>query len=127
MWIKWLFTVASLMNSRGGRLAVGAAGGDQLEDLELPLAERFLAWRADPAQQPRRDRGREHRLAVRGRPHRPEQLTARRVLEQVAGGARLDGGQHVAVGVVGGQHQDPRGDTALGQLLDGGHPVQPRP
>ena len=57
MWSRWLLTVASLMNSRAAASRLVLPGGDQFEDLELPLAERFLAWRADPAQQPRRHRG----------------------------------------------------------------------
>jgi len=48
-------------------------------------------------------------------PHGPQQLRTRGVLEQVAGGAGLDGRQHVAVGVEGGQHEHPHRGRQLGQ------------
>src|ERR1700722_18770266 len=63
--------------------------------------------------------------APRGARARAQRLVPRGVLEEVTGGARLDGGQHVAVGVIGGEHQHAGRVAAAGKLGDGGHPLPP--
>ena len=115
--------MASLMNSRAAasRLVAPAATSSRTS------SSRWLSGPAPGARNRSISRaatdGDEHGLAPGRGPDRPQQFVAGRVLEQVAGRARLDRGQHVAVGVVGGQHQHARGHAAPGQLGDRGHPV----
>jgi zinc/manganese transport system permease protein len=90
----------------GGGL-VGRAAGDEAQDLELAGAQAAGLAGAEAAHEGAGDGGGEHRPAgVRG-PDGADQLVAGGVLEQVAGGARLDRGQDVAVGVERREHQDP--------------------
>src|SRR5215469_1735627 len=87
---RWVFTVASLTNSRAAASRFVLPPGHQLEHLELALAERAGVRGADPADQPGGDRGRQHRLAAGRGPHRAQQLRPRRVLEQITGRPGLD-------------------------------------
>jgi hypothetical protein len=123
-WTRWVLTVASLTWRRAATSRLVAPPGPQLQHLQLALGEGLGGRLAELAAQPGGDLGGEHRLAPGGRPHGPEQLGPRGVLEQVAGGAGLDGADHVAFGVEGGQDQHPDLRVALPQGPDGGHPVQ---
>jgi hypothetical protein len=106
---RCVFTVASHEELRGD-LAIGGAARHQSQNLQLPLAERLRRRlrSANPAEQPGGDGRRQHGLSACRRPHRPEELFAGTVLEQVPGRTGLDRGQHVA------------------QSVDGGHPVHTR-
>jgi hypothetical protein len=106
-------TVASLMNNlaAASRLVVPAATSSRTSSSR---------WLSGPAPAGARNRlisraatEGEHRLAPGRGPDRPQQFGARRILEQIAGRARLDRGQHMTVGVVGGQHQHTRGAASL--------------
>ena len=105
---RWVLTVASLMNSCRPPPGWSCRRGDQREHLQLARAERRLLGRAADLPISRPATAGESTDSPRAAARTAaEQLVARGVLEQVAGGAGLDRGQHVAVGVVRGEHQHP--------------------
>ncbi len=112
------------MNSSAAASRLLRPRGHQPQHLELARAQRRLGLgRADAAEQRRRHGGGEDGVAVGSGADAAQQLLARRVLEQVAGGAGVDRGQHVGVVAVGGEdeHADLREPVA--QLADRGDAV----
>ena len=75
-----------------------------------------------PARGPRGDDG----VAVVDGADRGDEVLGRGVLEQETGRTGLDGAHDVAVGVEGGQDDDPPGDAAGHELAGGGQTVEPR-
>ncbi len=79
-----------------GDLLVGAAAGDQREDLALAWGELVrrgrIPGRAQRGHQPSGQGGVERQLAVVGGAHRGDELVGIGVLEQVTGGAGIQGG-----------------------------------
>ena len=65
----------------------------------------------------------EHGLAAGCGADRSEEVVGRRVLEQIAGGARFDRGEHFAVGVVRGEHEHACWDAGGGEGSDRAHAV----
>ena len=108
-------TVASEMNSRAAAPRFVSPWAISDEHLELAVAERVRRPGPGAGSSAACDRRREHGLAAGGGADRAEQLLARRVLEQVAGGAGLDGRHDVAVRVVGRQDEHARRDLPLGE------------
>ena len=87
---RWDFTVASLTSSSRAISRLPSPLASSSQDLHLARGQRRLRRRR-PAHQRRRHRRRQHGLAAGGAPHGTEQLVGWRVLEQVAGGAGVDG------------------------------------
>ena len=108
MWSRCVLTVASEMNSRAAAPRLVSPWAISVRTSSSRSLSASCAGRAELADQPRRDRRRQHRLAAGRGPDRPDQLVARRVLEQVAGRAGLERRHDVAVGVVGRQDEHPR-------------------
>jgi hypothetical protein len=107
-----------LADEQPGAAPVRLALGDQREDLELAGAQRVRRRRPQLAQQPRRDGRRQYGLAPERRSHGADERLARRILEEVARRAGRDRGPDVAVGVEGGEDEDPGRVADLGQLVD---------
>ena len=111
MWSRCVFTVASEMKSRAAAPAFVSPWEMRRQHLELSVAQRLVLGSPQLADEAGRDRRRKHRLAARGGVDRPDELVARRVLEQVARRARLERRHDVAIGVVGREDEHLRGGS----------------
>ena len=107
MWSRCVLTVASEMNSRAAAprfvspWAISArTSSSRSLRASCAGARSWLTSRVATDE-------RENRLAASRRPDRADELVARRVLQQVARRAGLEGRDDVAVGVVGRQDEDP--------------------
>ena len=116
MCTRWVLTVASEMNSC---LAMAR--------LPSPVASSSSSWIsrggqgrfrvADPAHQPGGHLRGQRGLAGRGRKHRLADLLRRGVLEHVAAGSGLHGGEDIGVGVVRGEDEHRRGGCPASPAL----------
>src|ERR1039457_568137 len=107
---RWVLTVASLMYSLAAacRLVFPAATSSRTSSsrwLSGPGSGLPAPGAPNPLLSPAATEGR----GTASPPAAAGRGGAGRLLERVAGRPRLDRGQHVAVGVVGGQHQHARG------------------
>ena len=120
-----------------GDLGVGQAAGDLEQDLALPGGQQLQAGEFGGSdgrrgsgqavrkgrQQPARDAGSDHRIAVGDRADGRQQLPGRRVLEQKAAGAGAQPGVDVFVEVEGGEDDDPSVAVGRGDQARRLHPV----
>ena len=117
---RCVLTVASEMNRRAAAPRFVSPWAISVRTSQLALAERVLRGRAQLADEPRGDRRREDGLVAGRGPDRADELLARRVLEEVAGRPGLERRHHVAVRVVGREHEHAGLGALLGELPDGG-------